>query len=107
MLNPMMEIPIMQINKTRTFIRFTTRESMKQAVFFAAVLFFCFSGKINAQRFLSLQDAISIALENNYDIRLAESDSALLALDYSYRNAVYLPRLNANLGTTWTNNNQQ
>ena len=103
----MMEIPIMQINKTRTFIRFTNRESMKQVVLFAAVLLFCFSGKLNAQRILSLQDAISIALENNYDIRLAESDSALLALDYSYRNAVYLPRINANLGTTWTNNNQQ
>jgi outer membrane protein TolC len=62
---------------------------------------------IAQQRFLSLQDALTIALENNYDIRLAKNDSALLALDYSYRNAVYLPRLNANLGTTWTNNHQE
>ena len=98
---------IMQENKTGTLMRFSGRKLIKQVVLPVAIVLFSFSNKIDAQRFLSLQDAISIALENNYDIRLAESDSALLALDYSYRNAVYLPRLNANLGTTWNNNNQQ
>lgn len=60
-----------------------------------------------AQEVLTLEQAIAIALENNFDIRLAQSDSALLALDYSYRNAVYLPRLNATAGTVWTSNNQK
>lgn len=55
---------------------------------------------------LTLQDAITIALENNYDIRLAQTDSARLGLDYTYRNVVFLPRINGVLGTTWTNNNQ-
>jgi outer membrane protein len=63
--------------------------------------------KIYAQPLLTLEDAVAIALENNYDIRLAKSDSALLALDYSYRNAVFFPQLNANVGTTWTDNNQK
>jgi outer membrane protein TolC len=63
--------------------------------------------KIKAQPLLTLEDAVAIALENNYDIRLAKSDSALLALDYSYRNAVFFPQLNANVGTTWTDNNQR
>ena len=60
-----------------------------------------------AQKLLTLEEAIAIALQNNYDIQLAESDSARLGLDYSYRNAVFLPRLNAALGTNWTNYNQQ
>ena len=67
----------------------------------------CHAGSARAQQMLTLEDAIAIALENNYDIRLAESDSALLGLDYSYRNVVFLPRLNATAGTVWTSNNQQ
>ena len=62
---------------------------------------------VRAQQMLTLEDAIAIALENNYDIRLAESDSALLGMDYSYRNVVFLPRLNATAGTVWTSNNQE
>ena len=60
----------------------------------------------HAQKLLTLEDAIAVALENNYDIRLAKSDSARLGLDYSYRNVVFLPRINATLGNNWTNNNQ-
>lgn len=60
-----------------------------------------------AQRVLSLEEAIATALQNNYDIMLAKNDSMVAALDYSYRNAAFLPRLNANLGATWNNNNQK
>ena len=75
-------------------------------------LFFCFlviinvPGKLKAQEVLTLQDAIGLALMNNYDIQLALADSALLALDYSYRNAVFLPAVNADVGAIWTNNDQ-
>ena len=62
---------------------------------------------INAQQTLSVEDAIATALQNNYDIRLARNDSAIAALDYEYRNAVFLPRINANAGTFWTRNNQR
>ena len=61
----------------------------------------------NGQQLLSLQDAIAIAMQNNFDIQLAESDSARLGLDYTYRNAVFFPRLNASVGNNWTNYNQQ
>ncbi len=60
----------------------------------------------SAQNILTLDDAIAVALENNYDIRLAKVDSTSLGLDYTYRNAVFLPRINATLGNTWTDNNQ-
>ncbi len=60
-----------------------------------------------AQRLLTVDEAIATALQNNYNILLAKNDSAAFALDYSYKNAAFLPRLNGNLGTTWNNNNQK
>ncbi|HQW04215.1 MAG TPA: hypothetical protein PLR30_17115, partial [Saprospiraceae bacterium] len=62
---------------------------------FLVLIVFGFQNQLRAQQLLSLQDAIAIALQNNYDIQLAESDSARLGLDYTYRNVVFLPRLNA------------
>ena len=47
------------------------------------------------------------ALEKNYDIILSRNDSTIAAIDYSYRNAVFLPRLNANAGVLWNNNAQK
>lgn len=69
------------------------------------VWMFLITPSLRAQDILTLQEAIGIALRNNYDIQLAQNDSLIAALDYEYRNAVFLPRLNANLGTTWTQNN--
>ncbi len=61
----------------------------------------------SAQRMLTLEEAIATALKHNYDIQLSKNDSAIAALDYSYRNAAFLPRLNATAGTTWNNNDQR
>ncbi len=60
-----------------------------------------------AQRIVSLEEAIATALQNNYNILLAKNDSMAAALDYSYKNAGFLPRLNGNLGTAWNNNAQK
>lgn len=60
-----------------------------------------------AQRLLTLEEAIATALQNNYDILLSKNDSAVAALDYSYRDAAFYPRLNANIGSVWNNNNQR
>ena len=60
-----------------------------------------------AQRTMSLEEAIATALQNNYNILLAKNDSIAAALDYSYKNAGFLPRLNGNLGTAWNNNAQK
>lgn len=59
------------------------------------------------QTLLSLEEAIAQALQNNYDIRLSRNDSAVAALDYSFRNAAFIPRLNANAGQTWNTNDQK
>jgi len=55
-------------------------------------------------KFLSLEEAIATTLQNNYDIQLAKNDSMVAAIDYSYRNAGFIPRINGNLGTVWNNN---
>ncbi|MEQ1677431.1 MAG: TolC family protein [Chitinophagaceae bacterium] len=60
-----------------------------------------------AQRQLTLEEAIATALKHNFDIELSRNDSAVAALDYSYRNAVFIPRVNGTLGTTWNNSNQK
>ena len=61
----------------------------------------------SAQQILTLEQAIATALQNNYDIQLSRNDSMVAALDYSFRNAVFLPRLNANVGNQWTKTNQK
>lgn len=76
------------------------RYIISAAIFFVAV-------QMRAQTVLTLDEAIAAALRNNYDIILAKNDSAVAALDYEYRNAVFLPRINGTLGTNWTNNNQK
>jgi outer membrane protein len=60
-----------------------------------------------SQQLLTLEEAIATALQNNYDIQLSKNDSAVAALDYSFRNAAFLPRLNGNIGSVWNNNDQR
>lgn len=57
--------------------------------------------KIQAQEVLSLEDAIKIALENNYDIKLSKNELKIDEYNNSLGNAGMLPSLNA----TITNNN--
>ncbi|NSL89003.1 TolC family protein [Chitinophaga solisilvae] len=52
---------------------------------------------------LSLEQAIDVALKNNFDIRLARNTAELSANDYAYANFAFVPRLNATAGTTWNN----
>lgn len=73
-------------------------------VFVFVFLFLGTAFAVNSQRLLTLEEAIATALQNNYNILLAKNDSAAAAIDYSYKNAGFLPRLNATMGTTWNNN---
>ncbi|WP_223706399.1 TolC family protein [Niabella beijingensis] len=66
-----------------------------------------FAINAGAQRLLTLEEAIATALMNNYQIQLSRNDSMIAAIDYSYRNMVFLPTLNGNAGLTNTNNNQK
>lgn len=50
-----------------------------------------------AQEVLSLEDALKMALENNYDIKIATNNSKIDATNNSLARAGMLPTLNANL----------
>jgi outer membrane protein len=85
------------------------RKNWKKIFLFIAILV---SAVASAQdttnrRILSVEEAVSTALQNNFEIQLSRNDSAIAALDYAYRNAAFLPRLNANTGLTFNNNSQQ
>ena len=74
---------------------------------FLSVLLLALAGKTAmAQDSLTVEQAVAYALQNNYDILLSRNDSAIAAINYEYRNAAFLPRVNAS-GTYLINNNNQ
>lgn len=71
---------------------------------FLLFLFMVSAGALKAQQqVLTLEQAIDVALKNNYDIRLARNTAELAANDYAYANFAFAPRLNGTAGTTWNN----
>ena len=74
---------------------------------FVFVLCLIIGNLVRAQQSLTLEQAIATSLANNYDILLSRNDSLLAALDYSYANYAFYPRLNANAGYNLTNNDSK
>jgi outer membrane protein len=60
-----------------------------------------------AQDTLTVEEAVATALHNNYDILLSREDSASIAITNRYRNAIFLPTLNANSTLLFNNNAQK
>jgi outer membrane protein TolC len=58
-------------------------------------------GTAQAQKILTLEQAIDLALKNNYDIRLALNDAAITANDYAYANFAFAPRVNGTASQVW------
>jgi outer membrane protein len=81
----------------------------KRSLFIILITGFLFgpAQQIFAQNFLTVEEAIANALANNYDIRLLKNDSTAFAMDNSYAKFAFLPRLNANTGILFNNNNQK
>jgi outer membrane protein TolC len=72
-------------------------------------LLFLFLGNItNAQRNLSITDAISIALDNNYDIKIVNANEEVAKLTNHWGTAGRYPSINFNLSSLnkWDNNEQ-
>ena len=61
---------------------------------------------VSSAPLLTLEEAINKALANNYGIQLAQNDSALQAIEYNYRYANFLPRINGATGLVLNNNDQ-
>lgn len=58
-----------------------------------------------SQPLLTVEEAVAAALQNNYEIRLLRNDSSVYALNKSYANAAFLPRINGTAGLVFNNNN--
>ena len=56
---------------------------------------------VHAQQVLTPEQAIDLALKNNYDIRLAKNDAAITANDYAYANLAFAPRVNGTANKVW------
>lgn len=73
-----------------------------QQIFKISLLFF-FGFSVQAQELLTLEDAIKIAMENNYDIKIAKNNLKIDETNNNLANAGIMPGINANL----VNNNSQ
>ncbi|MBC9911372.1 TolC family protein [Chitinophaga varians] len=80
---------------------------MKKYITSIGLLFILLVGSTLAasaqQKILTLEQAIDLALKNNFSIRLARNTAEMSANDYAYANFAFVPRLNATAGTTWNN----
>ncbi|MBA9072752.1 outer membrane protein TolC [Flavobacterium gossypii] len=74
---------------------------MKLKIFFQIVFLFTASLTAEAQELLTVEDAVKIALENNYEIKIASNDLKIDQQNVSLANAGVLPQFNA----TVTDNN--
>lgn len=71
--------------------------NMKKYIFQLLILI-CFGiFNSNAQEVLTLEDAVKIALENNYEIKISKNDLRIDQSNVAYGNAGMLPKLSANV----------
>lgn len=71
------------------------------------LLIVVFSEKVVAQELVTLEEAIALALEENYDIRLAKNLKDVAATDYDYSVGALLPVVTATGAKLWSNNDQR
>ena len=67
---------------------------MKHKIFILSILL-AFCGKLQAQELLTVEEAVKIALENNYEIKIAANDLKIDQQNVSLANAGMLPRVDA------------
>ena len=73
-------------------------------IFTVLILFCICTARLNAQEVLTLEDAVKIALENNYEIKIAKNNLIIDKTNVSTGNAGMLPKITA---TIVDNNNVQ
>jgi len=79
------------------------KKHMKRKVFIKyLVLILIFAGSTQAQETLSLEQAVQLALENNFDIRLTKNDVDQAKNNFNRANAGMLPVVTGNFNTNNT-----
>lgn len=59
-----------------------------------------------SQEEVTLEQVVALALEKNYDVRLAKKVSEAASTDDSYAMGAFLPRISAEAATVWNDNEQ-
>ncbi|HLA54962.1 MAG TPA: TolC family protein [Flavobacterium sp.] len=70
---------------------------MKHKTIILFIALFAITLNLQAQTVLTVEDAVKIALKNNYDIRIASNDLKVDQQNVSLANAGILPRVDANI----------
>lgn len=70
-----------------------------------SILFFTYSSQ--AQELITLEEAVAIALEKNYDVQLAKNTASVAATNQDYAWPMLLPQVNATGSMVWNDNNQK
>lgn len=73
--------------------------------FFSLLIVILIAGNSYSQQKISLKDAIAIALENNYDIKMAKSDRDIAENTFTLGSAGFLPKLDVTASQTKTSTN--
>lgn len=76
----------------------------KSILFFLSLIFFI--GSLQAQERITTDQVIALALEKNYDVRLARNTSESAATDYNLSIGALLPQINATGSMSWTSTYQ-
>ncbi|MGB5817942.1 MAG: TolC family protein [Saonia sp.] len=70
------------------------------------LLFFFWPILMLPQEELKLEEAIAIAMERNYDLKIARNNVAIATVEADLLNSGYLPRVSASGGINYSNENQ-
>ncbi len=72
-----------------------------------SILILAFSLQLNAQKILTKKEALQIALENNYGIKLANNNVDIAKNNSSIYNSRFLPTITTNAGANYDISNQE
>ncbi len=74
---------------------------------FSFTIFFVLTTTLLSQNILSLEEAVSVALKNNFNIRMANTQTKIAMTNNTLGNAGFLPNLNLGLGQNFNINNTE
>lgn len=74
---------------------------------YLGIVLFVFSLQVTAQKILTKKEALQIALEHNYGIKIATNNVEIAKNNSSIYNSGFLPTLSTNAGANYDNSNQE
>ncbi|MBE9490947.1 MAG: TolC family protein, partial [Bacteroidetes bacterium] len=80
---------------------------MKSIKTYISIVVILFSLQVSAQKILTKKEALQIALEHNYGIKVANNNIEIAKNNASIYNSGFLPSITTNAGANYDNSNQE